>query len=111
MKNELKTFTNDNLGSIRGIEIDGEGWLVGRDVAKALGYKNISDALKKHVDEEDKGVAKCDTLGGIQEMTVINESGFYSLVLGSKLPNAKKFKKMGYIRSITIHKKTRNVCN
>ena len=93
MKNELKTFTNDNFGSIRGIEIDGEGWLVGRDVAKALGYKNISDALKKHVDEEDKGVAKCDTLGGIQEMTVINESGFYSLVLGSKLPNAKKFKK------------------
>ena len=93
MKNELKTFTNDNFESIRGIEIDGEGWLVGRDVAKALGYKNISDALKKHVDEEDKGVAKCDTLGGIQEMTVINESGFYSLVLGSKLPNAKKFKK------------------
>ena len=93
MKNELKTFTNDNFGSIRGIEIDGEGWLVGRDVAKALGYKNISDALKKHVDEEDKGVAKCDTLGGIQEMTVINESAFYSLVLGSKLPNAKKFKK------------------
>ena len=93
MKNELKTFTNDTFGSIRGIEIDGEGWLVGRDVAKALGYKNISDALKKHVDEEDKGVAKCDTLGGIQEMTVINESGFYSLVLGSKLPNAKKFKK------------------
>ena len=66
MKNELKTFTNDNFGSIRGIEIDGEGWLVGRDVAKVLGYKNISDALKKHVDEEDKGVAKCDTLGGIQ---------------------------------------------
>ena len=93
MKNELKTFTNDNFGSIRGIEIDGEGWLVGRDVAKALGYKNISDALKKHVDEEDKGVAKCDTLGGIQEMTVINESGFFFLVLGSKIPNAKKFKK------------------
>ena len=90
---ELKIFSNDNFGSIRGIEIDGEGWLVGRDVAKTLGYKNISDALKKHVDEEDKGVAKCDTLGGIQEMTVINESGFYSLVLGSKLPSAKKFKK------------------
>ena len=58
MKNELKNINNDKFGSIRGIEIDGEGWLVGRDVAKALGYKNISDALKKHVDEEDKGGSK-----------------------------------------------------
>lgn len=90
---KVKIFSNDNFGNIRGIEINGEPWLVGRDVAKALGYKNISDALKKHVDEEDKGVAKCDTLGGSQEMTVINESGFYSLVLSSKLPSAKKFKR------------------
>lgn len=89
----LTTFTNDVFGNIRGLEINGEPWLVGRDVAKVLGYKNISDALKKHVDEEDKGVAKCDTLGGAQEMTVINESGFYSLVLRSKLPEAKKFKR------------------
>lgn len=89
----LITFTNDVFGNIRGLEINGEPWLVGRDVAKVLGYKNISDALKKHVDEEDKGVAKCDTLGGAQEMTVINESGFYSLLLRSKLPEAKKFKR------------------
>lgn len=52
---KVKIFSNDNFGNIRGIEINGEPWLVGRDVAKALGYKNISDALKKHVDEEDKG--------------------------------------------------------
>lgn len=90
---KLTTFTNEAFGNIRGVEINGEPWLVGRDVAKVLGYKNISDALKKHVDEEDKGVAKCDTLGGVQEMTVINESGFYSLVLRSKLPEAKKFKR------------------
>ena len=93
MKNELKTFTNDTFGSIRGIEINGEPWLVGKDLAEVLGYKNARDALSKHVDEEDKGVAKCDTLGGSQVMTVISESGFYSLVLSSKLPSAKKFKR------------------
>ncbi|MCR5781002.1 MAG: Bro-N domain-containing protein, partial [Bacteroidaceae bacterium] len=54
---------------------------VGRDVAKALGYSNTSDALRKHVDNEDKGVAKCDTLGGTQKTTLINESGLYALIL------------------------------
>ena len=93
MKNELKTFTNDTFGNLRGIEINGEPWLVGKDLAEVLRYKNARDALSKHVDEEDKGVAKCDTLGGSQVMTVINESGFYSLVLSSKLPSAKKFKR------------------
>lgn len=77
---------------IRTTEIAGEPWLVGRDVARILGYANPNDALAKHVDEEDKGVAKCDTPGGVQELTVINESGLYSLVLSSKLPNAKQFK-------------------
>lgn len=57
-----------------------------------LGYSNSRDALAKHVDDEDKGVAKCDTLGGNQELTVINESGLYSLILSSKLPKAKEFK-------------------
>ena len=93
MKNELKTFTNDTFGNLRGIEINGEPWLVGKDLAEVLGYKNARDALSKHVDEEDKGVAKCDTLGGSQVTTVINESGFYSLVLSSKLPSAKKIKR------------------
>ena len=59
---------------------------VGRDVATALGYSNTRDALNKHVDSEDKGVANCDTLGGIQKLTVINESGLYALILSSKLP-------------------------
>ena len=70
----------------------GETFFVGKDVAGALGYKNYRDAIGKHVDDEDKGVVKCDTLGGNQELSVINESGLYSLVLSSKLPQAKVFK-------------------
>ena len=66
---------------------------VGKDVATALGYSNTRDALNKHVDSEDKGVANCDTLGGIQKLTVINESGLYALILSSKLPQAKAFKR------------------
>ncbi len=60
---------------------EGQTFFVGRDVAKALGYSNTSDALRKHVDDEDKGVAKCDTLGGTQKTTLINESGLYALIL------------------------------
>lgn len=89
---ELEIFNNPEFGPIRAVEIDGEGWLVGKDVAEALGYSNVRDALRKHVDAEDKGVAECDTPGGTQNMTVINESGVYSLAFGSKLPSAKKFK-------------------
>ena len=63
------------------------------DVAEILGYNNPRDAISKHVDEEDKDVAKCDTPGGAQDLTVINESGLYSLILSSKLPSAKRFKK------------------
>ena len=66
---------------------------VGKDIATALGYSNVRDALSKHVDSEDKGVAKCDTLGGAQKITLINESGLYSLILSSKLPQAKAFKR------------------
>lgn len=89
---EIKIFENAEFGSVRTVDIDGVIHFVGKDVAQALGYKNTKDALAKHVDAEDKGVANCDTLGGKQEMTVINESGLYSLVLSSKLPTAKKFK-------------------
>lgn len=64
------------------------GRLVGKDVAKALGYTNPRKAMSDHVDEEDKGVTKCDTLGGSQSVTIINESGLYSLVLSSKLTTA-----------------------
>lgn len=91
--NELTLFNNPEFGSVRGVEIDGEAWFVGKDVAKALGYSNPRDALSRHVDAEDKGVVKHDTHGGNQPITVINESGLYSLVLSSKLPGAKRFKR------------------
>lgn len=91
--NELMIFNNPEFGDIRAVEVDGEPWFVGRDVAQALGYSNPRKALIDHVDEEDKGVTKCDTLGGAQEVTIINESGLYSLVLSSKLPGARKFKR------------------
>lgn len=90
--NELQVFNNTELGSVRTTTINGEPFFVGKDVAGILGYSNGRKALIDHVDAEDKGVTKCDTLGGMQELTVINESGLYSLILSSKLPNAKKFK-------------------
>lgn len=90
---KLEIFSNDDFGEIRVVEIQGEPWFVGKDVTEVLGYSNPRDALSKHVDSEDKGVAKCDTLGGSQDLTVINESGLYSLILSSKLPTAKAFKK------------------
>lgn len=91
--NDLQIFSNSEFGNIRTVTIDGEPWFVGKDIAEALGYSNSRDALAKRVDAEDKGVANCDTPSGIQNMTVINESGLYSLILSSKLPNAKKFKR------------------
>lgn len=90
--NNIKIFENPIFGKVRTTEINGEPYFAGRDVAQALGYSNVRDALSKHVDPEDKGVAKCDTPGGKQEITVINESGVYALVFGSKLPKAKEFK-------------------
>ena len=93
-KEGVQLFINKELElEVRAVEINGEGWLVGKDVAEILGYKNTRKALLDHVDEEDKGVTKCDTLGGSQEMIVINESGLYSLVLRSKLSGAKKFRR------------------
>ena len=91
--NTLQQFPNPSFGTIRTTEIEGEPWFVGKDVAVALGYINSRKALTDHVDAEDKGVTKRDTLGGAQEMTVINESGLYALVLSSKLPGAKQFKR------------------
>ena len=91
--NELTIFENPEFGAIRTVELDGEPWLVGKDVAEALGYTNPRKALIDHVDDEDKGVTKCYTPGGDQDMTIINESGLYSLVLSSKLPTARKFRR------------------
>lgn len=97
MKSDLyqsyKTFSNNEFGDIRVLEIENEPWFVGKDVAEILGYKDTSDAMKRHVDEDDKGAGEIPTPGGKQNMKVINESGLYSLILSSKLPNAKKFKK------------------
>ena len=91
--NELQIFKNAEFGSVRTITVEGEPYFVGKDVAEILGYSNTRKALADHVDEEDKGVTKCDTLGGVQDLTVINESGLYSLIMSSKMPNAKKFKR------------------
>ena len=94
MSKQIKIFQNEEFGQVRVLEINGEPWLVGKDVAEALGYSDTSDALKKHVDDEDKmGRQIADSLGRMQNTKVINESGLYSLILSSKLPTAKKFKR------------------
>ena len=90
---ELEIFNNEEFGQVRSIEVEGEPYFVAKDIAIALGYSNPRKAIIDHVDEEDKGVTKCDTLGGAQEITIINESGLYSLILSSKLPSAKEFKR------------------
>lgn len=92
----LMTFSNPDFGEIRTIEENGAPWFVGQDVARALGYgegKSLANAVANHVDTEDKGVTEMMTPGGKQNMTIINESGLYSLVLSSKLPTAKQFKR------------------
>ena len=89
---EVKIFESPESGTLRTVTINGEPWLVGKDVAEALGYSNPRKAISDHVDAEDRGVTKCDTLGGPQEMTIINESGLYALVLSSKLPTARRYK-------------------
>ena len=91
--NELKVFNNPEFGKVRTVEINGEPWLVGKDGAAALGYQNPQRAIRDHVDEEDKGVTEMVTPGGKQSVPIINESGLYSLVLSSKLPGAKKFRR------------------
>ena len=108
---ELQIFNNEEFGSVSCLVIDNEPWLVGKDVASALGFKNTKDALKNHVDSDDKRLIQRSDLATIENhlpkdvfpinfvqaipnrgLTFINESGVYSLIFGSKLPNAKKFK-------------------
>lgn len=94
MNNELQVFKNQEFGEIRTLCIDGEPWFVGKDVADVLGYEKSRNAIAIHVDEDDalkRGVI--DSLGRSQQTTFINESGLYSLILGSRLPSAKKFKR------------------
>ena len=91
-KEKIEIFENEQFGKVRTVTIDNEPYFVGKDVATALGYKDSSDALKRHVSQEDK-LTRCFTDSGQgREMYVINESGMYALVFGSKLDSAKKFK-------------------
>lgn len=89
---DLQIFNSPEFGTIRTIDKGGEPWFVGKDVANALGFTNSRDAISTHVFLEDRGVDSIDTPGGNQKMTVINESGVYALVFGSRLTTAKKFK-------------------
>lgn len=92
---DIKVFENKEFGNLRTVILEDNIWFVGKDVAAALGYgegKSLANAVANHVDDEDKGVTKMMTPGGIQNVTIINESGLYSLILSSKLPSAKRFK-------------------
>ncbi|MDD3337801.1 MAG: BRO family protein [Lachnospiraceae bacterium] len=90
---ELQIFSNPEFGKIRTLMIESEPWAVGKDVATALGYSNTADAIQKHVDDEDKLTSQIAIAGQNRNVVIINESGLYSLILSSKLPNAKKFKR------------------
>lgn len=90
---ELQVFNNAEFGSVRSLMVNGEPYFVAKDIAEILGYANPQKAVRDHVDEEDKGVNEMDTPGGKQSFVVINESGLYSLILSSKLPAAKRFKR------------------
>lgn len=91
--NDLTVFENEEFGSVRTLSMDGNPWFVGKDVATALGYAKPTDAVRKHVDSEDRGVSKTETPSGEQDVVIINESGLYSLILSSKLPKARAFKR------------------
>lgn len=97
MTNKLRLFQNEEFGKIRALEIDSAPWFVGKDVAMALGYGNTKDALKSHVDAEDKRIIQRSENATLEipnrGLTFINESGLYSLILSSKLPKAKAFKR------------------
>lgn len=94
---DIKIFESERFGAIRTVEQNGEPWFVGKDVAEILGYSNVRDAIAKHVDTEDKckndGVVIRDTIGREYTPAIINESGLYSLILSSKLPTAREFKR------------------
>ncbi len=92
--NELQIFNNEEFGQIRTVTINNEPWFVGKDVAEALGYAKARNAIASHVEQDDKKDAPIQgDLGGVQQMTIINESGLYALIFGSKLESAKRFKR------------------
>ena len=120
MKNQLQVFQNEEFGSIRVLEIDGQPWFVGKDVAAVLGYSNVSKAVSAHVDDEDRIREMIPTAQNgklVSRTYLINESGLYSLILSSKLPKARSFKRWvtsdvlpsirrhgGYITDETVEK-------
>ena len=93
MSNEIKIFENDEFGSVRTLEINGKPYFVGKDVADILGYQNGSRDINRHVDEDDREKVMIFDGNQNKESIIINESGLYSLILSSKLPTAKKFKR------------------
>ncbi len=90
---DLQIFRNESFGEIRTLNIDGEPWFVGKDVADSLGYERSDNAIRNHVDEEDKLTHQISASGQNRNMVLINESGLYSLIMSSKLPSAKQFKR------------------
>lgn len=100
MEKEILKFTFEGTEEIRAIQIDGEPWFVGKDVAEILGYKDTFGAIKKHVDDEDKQNCQNGSFESPRGLTIINESGLYSLILSSKLPTAKKFKR--WVTSVVL---------
>lgn len=115
MENQIQLFTNQLFGSVSVLEINGEPWFIGNEIASILGYQNTRDALAVHVDTEDKNtVAIHDGIPGNPNKVIVNESGLYSLIFGSKLPAAKQFKhwvtaevlptmrKIGFSRSMQV---------
>lgn len=90
--NELRIFNNPEFGEVRTVTIDGEYWFVGNDIARVLEYKDLYSAMRKNVDERDKRLCPVNSASGVQQTTVINESGLYSLIMSSKLPKAKDFR-------------------
>ena len=91
--NELHIFNSEEFGDIRTVTIGNEPWFVGKDVATALGYKNTADAIGKHIDTDDKLTSQIAIAGQRRDVAVINESGVYALIFGSKLESAKRFKR------------------
>jgi prophage antirepressor-like protein len=115
MKNQLQTFENTEFGKIRVIEIDGLPWFVGRDVAEALSYVNSKKALGDHVDREDKQVLLRSRIGTLdfdipnRGLTVINESGLYSLILSSKLPVRETLQTLGDVGGASVDPQARRL--
>jgi prophage antirepressor-like protein len=91
--NQMQIFKNSDFGEVRTVTVDNEPWFVGKDIADALGYERSDNAIRTHVDDEDKLMHQIDASGQARNMYIVNESGMYSLILSSKLPNAKQFKR------------------